>query len=92
MNAKNPCLAGAVSIQGRLRERGAMGIREDQEAQAAKFISVRNILIGLSDLESVSVSEVASYLLRKMELAEEEKPQFIRQDRQSTDTPYQRGQ
>lgn len=60
-----------------------MGIREDQEAQAAKFISVRNILIGLSDLESVSVSEVASYLLRKMELAEEEKPQFIRQDRES---------
>lgn len=58
-----------------------MGIREEREAQAARFVNMHDLLDGLAEAEAITIKEVAGYLLQK--LATNDAPRFIRQDSQS---------
>lgn len=58
-----------------------MGIKEDREAQAAQFVSMRNLLEGLAEIETTTVVEVSGYLLNKLTV--DNPPRFLRQDKES---------
>jgi len=58
-----------------------MGIREDRAADAAAFVSIRNLVEGLSSIEDLPVSEIAGFLLGA--LRGEKLPQFVRLDQQA---------
>lgn len=52
-----------------------MGIREEREKYRSQFVSVRHLLLGLAQQESVSIQEVATFILKAFD--ENTPPLFI---------------
>lgn len=62
-----------------------MGIREEREKYTSQFVSVRQLLVGLAEQESISIEEVAKFILKAFD--EKTPPHFIRKVR---DIQYER--
>ena len=63
-----------------------MGIREDLRKKSAQYLSMRNLLVGLSETEKITVQEAAKFLIGVLHDMDE--PKFIRIDKYTQESGF----